>query len=37
MVEANKQKSIEDLGTNDDLTIEPPKIMIDATIYLLQE
>jgi len=34
-VEENKQKPITELY--DDLTIDPPKIMIDATIYLLQE
>jgi len=36
-VEENKQKPITELDDDDDLTIDPPKIMIDATIYLLQE
>ena len=39
-VEANKNENSEDeclVSGNNDLTIDPPKIMIDATIYLLQE
>ena len=34
-VEANKNE--DNVSENYDLTIDPPKIMIDATIYLLQE
>jgi len=36
-VEANKNGNYDFDKTNNDLTIDPPKIMIDATIYLLQE
>ena len=37
-VESNKQQSEEQIELNDlQITIEPPKILIDATIYLLQE
>jgi hypothetical protein len=40
VVEANKNEDSENeylVSGNNDLTIDPPKIMIDATIYLLQE
>ena len=38
IVETNKQQTEEFIETNDlQITIDPPKILIDATVYLLQE
>jgi len=38
MVETNKQQTEEIIESNDlQISIDPPKILIDATVYLLQE